>query len=212
MFFKKENKVHKLLLRHFEAIEDSILHLNETIEAFLSGAGEKALILTKKVADDESNADVISKDISSQLYQGAYIPAIREDFLELVELFDDIADEAENVSDFIAYQTPEIPEQWRPQFRHLMTKTVEATEKLKDVFNLLFSNMRDAFEEAKRVKKMEDEIDEIKNELILDIFNSDLELAKKMHLRDFVIRIELISNTAENASDKIQAFTLKGLL
>lgn len=212
MFFDKEEKVYDLLKEHADMVLKSVHHLNSSLEYFFAGNDDKVFMLAEKVAKAETKADAILKEINTELYKGAHLPAVREDFIELAELFDDIADNAENVSDFISYQNPRIPEKWHEDYLHVMERTLEATEELKKTFELLFSKMEEAFDYSENVKDIEDDIDELEDEIILQIFQSDLSLAEKMHYRDFVIRIGFISNTAENASDKIQAFTLKGML
>lgn len=212
MFFDKEKRVYNLLEEHVDIVMKSVNHLNKSLENFFAGNEDRVLMLAKKVAKDETKADGILKEVNAELYKGAHLPAVREDFIELAEIFDDIADHAENVSDFISYQNPNVPEKWYKDYLYIMERTLEATEELKKTFELLFSNMEKAFDYSENVKNIEDNIDDLEDDLIQKIFNSDISLAEKMHYRDFVIRIGFISNTAENASDKIQAFTLKGML
>jgi len=52
-------------------------------------------------------------------------------------------------------------------------------------------------------------VDRLQDDLNREIFRSNLELAHKIHLRDLVIRMGFISDSSENAADKISIISIK---
>ena len=44
------------------------------------------------------------------------------------------------------------------------------------------------------------------------IFVSDLDLARKMHLREFVEQIDAVADVAEDVSDRLAAYAIKRLV
>ena len=54
-----------------------------------------------KIHKTESEADTVRRKIELMLYQGAFLPIYREDYIVLLELIDKVANMAESASDFI---------------------------------------------------------------------------------------------------------------
>ena len=61
-----------------------------------------------------------------------------------------------------------------------------------------------------KVQEAEKEVDKLQDELMKKIFQSQLGLAHKLQLRDLVLTIGFISDSSENASDKVSLMAIKG--
>jgi hypothetical protein len=69
--------------------------------------------------------------------------------------------------------------------------------------------MEKAYFTTAEVHELEREIDILQDDILHRIFQSDLSLVEKIHLRELVLRLGQISNSAENASDKVRGLTIK---
>ena len=69
--------------------------------------------------------------------------------------------------------------------------------------------MEKAYSTTTEVHDVEREIDILQDDILHQIFQSDLSLVRKIHLRQLVLRLGQISNSAENASDKVRGLTIK---
>jgi uncharacterized protein len=58
----------------------------------------------------------------------------------------------------------------------------------------------------------EEECDQISTRLKWSIFNSELTLKEKMHLRDFVDKIDGLADKAEDAGDWLAIYSIKRAL
>jgi len=61
----------------------------------------------------------------------------------------------------------------------------------------------------KNVNTFEEEADTVEWHIVRDIFSSKLDLARKIHLRQFVFHIVEISDVIEDAADNLDIFIVK---
>ncbi len=84
-------------------------------EAYVAGdmdlAAEKAI----RIKALEREADVLKRQAREVLHQGAFLPQIRSDMHNLVELVDGIAGIGEEVAKFLSNQSPFIPEEYEAE-------------------------------------------------------------------------------------------------
>jgi uncharacterized protein Yka (UPF0111/DUF47 family) len=78
----------------------------------------------------------------------------------------------------------------------------------KTVDNLL-NNPRVTLHSTKNVDEKESESDRVERDLLCRIFESDMELAEKLLLKDLVLMIGNISDRAEAAADRIGLVAIK---
>ena len=209
MLFKKESKVQKLIQEQINLIAQGLGFLREAVEFYLEGDKESCESKTRNVEEMETKADEAEREVEKTLYEGMYLPLFREDLLDLMELIDDVADEAEKVADFLSIENPEIPSKWNEKIREIMEKDILAFNLFQESFMLLYEDTQKAFSHSHRVKKVEKEVDRLQDDLNREIFQSNLELAHKIQLRDLVIRMGFISDSSENAADKISMISIK---
>ena len=209
MLLKTEGKVESLMREHLEKVNEAISHFCRAITAYLEGDLLTCERESQAIHEEETQADEIKRKAELVLYQGAYLPIFREDFLNLMELIDDIVDEAERVVDLLVIEHPQIPPQWRGEIEEIARKSSWAFSLLSECFLLMYEDTEKSFTQAHQVEVAEKEVDKLQDELMREIFCSDLELSQKMHLRDLVIKIGYISDSSENASDKIRAMAVK---
>jgi len=208
MFFKKESEVQERIKEHVEKVEQGVEELKEAVFAYLDSNStlfsEKAL----RIRDIESQADAIKREAETKLYGGAYLPLLRADLLALMELVDDVVDDAERITDFLFMEKPSIPERWHDTFKEIAERTCESYFNFKQSCFLLYEDMDEAFALARKVKEYEKEIDNLQDKLITEIFATDMDLAHKIHLRDLVLKLGHVSDASENASDKVRSIAL----
>jgi len=183
--------------------------LKEAVELYLEGDKEGCELKTRVVEQMETKADEAKREAEKTLYEGGYLPLFREDLLDLMELIDDVADEAERIADFLSIENPEIPSPWNEKIREIIEKGILAFNLFRESFMLLHEDTQKAFSHAHKVKEMEKEVDRLQDSLNREIFQSSLQLAHKIQLRDLVISMGFISDSSENAADKISMISIK---
>ena len=209
MLFKKKSKVQKLIQEQVSLVAQGLGFLKEAVELYLEGDKEGCELKTRVVEQMETKADEAKREAEKTLYGGSYLPLFREDLLDLMELIDDVADEAERIADFLSIESPEIPSPWNEKIREIIEKGILAFNLFRESFMFLHEDTQKAFSHAHKVKEMEKEVDRLQDGLNREIFQSNLQLAHKIQLRDLVIRMGFISDSSENAADKISMISIK---
>ena len=209
MLFRRGGKVQELIQKQIELIAQALTFLSEAAGFYLEGDKERCELKAKAVEEMETKADEAEREAEKTLYEGVYLPLFREDLLDLIELIDDVADEAERVADFLSIENPEIPSRWNRKITEIMEKSILAFNLFQESFMLLYEDTRKAFSHTQKVREAEKEVDYLQDALNREIFQSNLQLAHKIQLRDLVIRMGFISDSSENAADKISMISIK---
>lgn len=208
MLLRKEGKVDILIRKHAEEVEAGLEAFKEAVFAYIDGDEEKFKRAAELTDRKESDADRARREAEDALYAGGYLPAYRGDFSILMDLVDNVVDGAEAVTRFLAMETPNIPPQWGEGIKEIAERTLDAFLAFHKCFLLLYEDRGKAYSSAAGVRNLEKEIDGLQNDILQELFQSDLSLAEKMHLKEFVLKLGQLSDAAENASDKVVGLTL----
>ena len=209
MLSRKEGKVDRLIQKHIEEVGAAIEAAKETLFAYLDGDWEKFKQMAKATDSKESDADAARREAEDALYSGGYLPVYREDFSILLDLIDNMADDAEGIADFLRIESPKVLPQWEGMLKQIAEKTLEGFFAFRKSFDFLYEDMKKAYSTTEQVRTLEKEIDKLQDDALCKSFQSHLSLAEKIHFREFVLKLGGISNSAENASDKVRGLTLK---
>mgnify|MGYP000294709540 CR=1 FL=1 len=211
MLFKKETKVQELIQEHVQTVGKAVNFWKEAFFHYLEGNKEDFQTRALATIELESKADGVRKEAQLILYKGAYLPIFREDLLDLLELTDNIADDAEKGVDFLRIENPVILSSWSGEIKIIVEKSQQAFLFFKEAFTMLFKERSATLSSTHRVQKAEKEIDKLQDDLMEKIFQSPkLGLAYKMQLRDLILTIGHVSDSSENASDKVALMAIKG--
>jgi predicted phosphate transport protein (TIGR00153 family) len=207
--FKSNRDIETKIDAFFDTIGEGGLVYREGIHAYLDGSTadfENALVGIDKL---ESKADKLSLEVESHLYSHSLIPEHRGDVLGLLENSDDIIDSAKACLSQFSVEHPDIPDQFHDGYRKLAEAGYEAVEAVIVSARAFFRDVGAVKANLFKVHHFEKEADAISDRLKRSIFNSDLELAHKIHLRYFALNVEQISDRAEDVADRLAIYAIK---
>ena len=203
-------------------------NLEHEIDEFLSKLSEAAILFklavktylregcseefTQKLSEVnalESEADELRRRIEKDLYTHTLIPESRGDVLGLIENLDDLLNHFEAALWAFKIEQPKISETLRPSYKKLTSRTVAAVEALVLGARAFFHSPLAVNDYNHKVQIYEKEADRISTRLKQEIFDSDMELAEKMHLRDFVEHIDDVADRAEDVADRLAIYAIK---
>lgn len=210
MFFKKETKVQELIQKHVQIVGEAVNSWKEAFSYYLEENKEDFQAKTLAVIELESKADEVRKEAQLILYQGAYLPIFREDLLDFLELTDNIADDAEKGVDFLKIENPVILPVWNEEIETILAKSQQAFIFFQEAFAILSKERSTALSSTHKVQRSEKEVDKLQDGLMEKIFQSQLSLAHKLQIRDLILTIGHVSDSSENASDKVALMAIKG--
>jgi len=210
MFFgKKEMAIIQLFNEHLDFISRTLENLEKVFLASQNDDSSSVEIYSEEVRKMESAADAKRREVENSMYQGAFLPNFRGDFLGLAESFDKVANEAENVVDQIVLQHLVIPSELKTDLLKLVQLAAETFEASKEAAVNLFQELSVAEEKIKETERLENTEDSHERALVKKIFEMNLSLAEKRQLRELVLSIGDIANLSEDCSDRMEIIVLK---
>jgi len=214
---RKERRVLELIADHFALVVKTVSQLEPLFESAKAGKWRAVEDLTNRVADLETLADGLHRDAVLAISQGAFFSGTREDFLELMEENDEVADAAQNAARILAEAPIDsssfliLYEEPNATLSDLFVKLQSCVQLLEESLRSLESDAEVAVSKSLLVERSEEEADEIKNRLIKRIFlhKRDLEVLTLLQLRDFVLKLDEIADAAEDSSDLVISLVAK---
>ncbi len=204
----EERKILDIALDHVRKIEETVLEMAESVDAWVSNDNERFISALDKVKVLEGEADKLKRQIFRRI-SGAMIET-REDLLRLVFKIDSIGEYAEGASFYL-----EFIKAWRPPKRiasmidSMLKKVINCVSNLKNAVRALGSNVSHAIQLANQIDAIETEVDDIFRSLTIELYHLDeLEPKFLMEVRDFIERIETIADITEDASDAIRILAI----
>lgn len=210
MFFgKKEMAIIQLFNEHLDFISRTLENLEKVFLASQNDDLSSVEIYSEEVRKMESAADAKRREMENSMYQGAFLPNFRGDFLGLAESFDKVANEAENVVDQIVLQHLVIPSELKTDLLKQVQLAAETFEASREAAVNLFQELSVAEEKIKETERLENTEDSHERALVKKIFEMNLSLAEKRQLRELVLSIGDIANLSEDCSDRMEIIVLK---
>ena len=174
-----------------------------------NGATNKFDEMVEQVREMESKADKITKEVERTLYEETLIPDARSDVLRLLEHMDEIIGMYQGNCYHFSIQKPAFPKEFHENLNNLTETVVNCVESLCLTVRSFFRDIKSVRDNAHKVTFYEKESDKQFSTLARKIFDTDLSLDKKMHLRYFVEKIDRICDLAEDIADEVQIYAIK---
>ena len=211
--FRRTRELEQKIDSFLDKFTESSVLFRLAIRVYIKqGLNDEFISRLKKVNQLESEADVLRRDIEKQLYSNTLIPDTRGDVLELIERVDEVLSQLEGTLWAFKIETPEIPKEYRAGFKRLTNMVVKAVDELCLSCRAFFTRPHDVSSYNHKVMLYEKEADIISTDLKQAIFTSELDLAHKLHLRDFVEHIDSVADMAEDVSDRLAIYAIKRIV
>ena len=210
--FGKTRRLESQVDQFLDLITKGTLCMREAIRSYLSGDDEDFQNRLEMVREYERKADELRKNTESMLYTYSLIPESRADILGLLETLDNVIDRAKHILQEFDVQEPDVEIGYLDLYVQVTDKSVKAVEHVVDATRAFFRNesrMRDCIN---KVDFYESEADRAGLRLKKQIFQSDLDLARKQHLRYFADALESLSDIAQEVSEQLAIASIKRAL
>ncbi|NJE43264.1 TIGR00153 family protein [Thermococcus sp. GR6] len=210
IFGGKESGVFDTIEKHLEVVNESLVAFRELMVAYLNGDLERAKAFEREVDQLESKADKLRRSIETMLYEGAFLPANRGDYVRLSELVDQVADAAESAAHTLILAKPKVPLELRDELMKLVDSAIETYKVLVEAVNALNSDVDRAIELAKVVEDAEEKADEVEYDIKGKVFESEtVTTYAKLVWNQILTKIGDIADRAEDASDQVMLMAIK---
>lgn len=214
---RKERRVLELISDHLEMVDKTVQGLEALLEAAKSGDWKRVEEMSGKIGELETLADGLHRDAVVAISQGAFFSGTRDDFLELMEQNDVVADAAHNAATILAESPIDstsfliLYEEPKATVDDLFTLLKETVKLLRESVAALETDSELAVSKSLLVERAEEEGDLVKDRLLKNIFShkSDLEVLTLLQLRDFVLKLDEVADAAEDSSDLVISLVAK---
>ena len=202
MVGEKERQAVDGILRHMELVHSCSKYLATTFSAYLDDPDlfRKTVSAMREV---ETEADEARRHVELIIYSGAFLPIHREDYLDLAELIDKVADDAVAAINVLSITSVSIPKEISARIKQLIAKTIDSVTALRECIYTSFEDRRKASPLARRVEQLEEAIDQEEFDLRSSVFSMEINGYDKIILNDLVEKIGNVSDSAEDVTDRI---------
>ncbi len=209
--FSKTKEIQSSMDGFIDQVEKAALIFLEGMKAYFSGKSERFEEYSTELADVESEADNIRRDVKYKLYTFMLIPESRGDVLGVLETLDDVIDLTEKVLEHFLIESPDIPDFLKEDFLELTELSYKAMEELSKAARSFFTELKLVNDYVNKVHFYEHEADKVEKILKLKIFNSEKikDLAIKISLRYYAEKIALISDESEKVAERLAIYAIK---
>ncbi|WP_297536077.1 TIGR00153 family protein [Thermococcus sp.] len=210
IFGGKESNVFEAIDRHLDAVDKTVRAFERLMGSYLGGDLKGAKELEEEVTRLESEADTLRRSIELMLYEGAFLPASRGDYVRLSELVDQVADAAESAAHTLILAKPRVPEELKDEIMALVGEAVKTYEKLMEAVKALNEDVDKALKLAKETEDLEENADRIEYDVKAKVFDSEsITTYAKLIWNQVLTKVGDIADRAEDASDQVMLMAIK---
>lgn len=211
--FRRTKQLEQQIDSFFDKLSESSVVYRLAVRLYLrEGLTEEFQQRLERINTLESEADALRRSIEKQLYSDTLIPDSRGDVLGLIETVDQLFSQFEGSLWSLSIEKPDISKEYKDGFRKLTNMVVKAADELALSARAFFRSPYDVPAHNHKVMLYEKEADAISTKLKTAIFASDMELAQKLHLREFVEQIDSVADLAEDVADRLAIYAIKRLV
>ncbi|MCL2154438.1 MAG: DUF47 family protein [Leptospirales bacterium] len=197
---------------YIDLVGESVLHFAEGVKLYLSGKDDEFNERLNIIRMLEGRADGLRQDIEAQLYVQTLIPESRSDVLEILEEMDSIIDFSKSIMFDFFIEKPDIPDALHDRIKKLTETAVNTTQALVQATRSYFYDVNAVKDHLHKVSFFENESDNIAEKAKREVFDLDIKLSRKLHIKNFIVSIDTISDTAEDISNRVSIAAIKRIV
>ena len=154
------------LQHHINIVVECVEQLIPYFENVSAGNWDQASKTQCKLAELENEADKIKNELRIKLPSSLFMPVDRRDVLDVLDLQDSIANKAKDISGLVLGRKMLFPELIQKSYMEFLKRCIDATRQAQVAINELDELIATGFrgDEAKKVKKMIEDLHVIENE------------------------------------------------
>lgn len=207
--FKKTHELEKMITAFLLNIIQAGIFYGQAMNCYTSsGVDAEFKSLMQKVSDLEAQNDSYRRLIENNLYAYMILPDMRSDILRLLEMCDKVINKYESNLLVVSVEQPELLDNLRENLLKMIQTDLECVGSLVSGVRVFFDG-QEIKEFTKKTYQMEHLVDSQALQLKSLVFQSDIELARKIQLKEFVYNIEKISDIAEDTADILNIMAVK---
>jgi len=207
--FSRTKLLESKIEEYLQHTSEAGLLFREAIRNYLEGKIEEFERRRRQVDELENRADGLRRAIERQLYVETLIPESRGDVLGILEQTDEVINCTKTALMQFSVELPDIPDEFRPDYLELADFGTRSVQDLVLGIRAFFTSVQTVPDCVHKVSFWEKEADKVAERLKRRIFETELDLSRKIHLSDFVAYIDSLADQAEDVSERLSISTIK---
>ncbi|BDQ30505.1 phosphate transport regulator [Nitrosopumilus zosterae] len=195
----------KELLKILDDLAKKAVETSEAVVVLFNDLSNKEQ--AKKIHQLETEADVLTRDIFSELNKTFITPLDREDMQRIASKIDDVIDFMDGIAARVySYQITTPP----PYTAEMAHELVKATKEVEYMISKLqrIKNPKDMIEHCRNTSDIEHTVDDLYREAIKELFETN-DAIKIIKLKDIYETMETASDRCVDVADVIEDIVLK---
>lgn len=173
------------------------------------GPSIDAMSPTEQLIDMKHRGGELKRMIETQLYTEMLIPDFRGDVLQLLEHLYGVLDLYAGIGAAGKIEQPQIPDNCKHEMKELTKTAVMTVEQAVMGARAFFRDIGTVRDHTHKTSFYESESDKILARLKGQIFASDWDLARKLHIREYATEIAHLADEAEDIGDALAIYAIK---
>ncbi len=208
-WFEKRRRSKGLELAHEQITKafDTVTLLHKATKSFSEKNYKEALTYIENLYKAEEEVDKLRTEVFTELSKGAALVAdYREDLLHLVKRLDTLADHTKDAARCLEMLTgTEIPDELCQKTVFMTSKLVETAQTLRGGIEKISSNPTEAIAEAKKVEKIEHDLDNeyLKTKALFVKYGTEINCGAMVIFDDLIEFIEHAADMCADTADYI---------
>jgi len=161
----------------------------------------------KKIHELETEADVLTRDIFSELNRTFITPLDREDMQRIASKIDDVIDFMDGIAARVYSYKITTPPPYTVEIAHELVKATKEVEYMTSKLQRI-KNPKDMIEHCRNTSDIEHTVDDLYREAIKELFESN-DAIKIIKLKDIYETMETASDRCVDVADVIEDIVLK---
>lgn len=209
VWFERRRRTKALILAHEQITKalDTVMLLHQAVKSISETKKKEAMQHIENLFKVEEEVDALRKEVFKELSKGAALFAdYREDLLHLVKRLDTLADHAKDAARCIEMlANAQLPNELSEDTVCMTSTLVECAQVLRSSIEKITTNPAEAIEKAKRVEKIEHEIDGIylKTKALFVKYGPQINCGAMVIFDDLVEFIEQAADMCADTADYI---------
>jgi predicted phosphate transport protein (TIGR00153 family) len=214
-FSRGERRILEKVVRNLDVSIDAARHLLKLVTSLQKYDYDDVNSEYVIIAAMEEKGDELHRTLIREIATGSFFGGIREDFLNLLEKIDNIADAAKDAGKI--FHERRVPKEtvdylFKEDVVSFIATCVKTTELLRESILALEKDKSDVLSLVERVELSEEEADSIRYGILDNLLKNEIggDVLDIIMIKDFLNTADDVSDNAEDGSDILQILVAKG--
>jgi len=209
LLLRKTRNLENQIDEYLDLVIRGALFFKEGLRCYVKGNDEQFALHLREIDATESSADGLRRSIETKLYVDTLIPEYRGDVLGLLESSDRVLNRSAETLTQFGVERPDILEDLKPMFLDLTDASMSTVESMVSAVRAYFREPDQVRNYITKAMFYEKESDALGDRIKRTVFQKDIDLSRKIHMRYFAFHIETIADEAEDVCDRLAIATIK---